>query len=970
MSNTSDLNLALRITTHLQEAKKEVEELKGALKGTSDQATKTGTSLAELEDSQRAAAKAAHDAAEAQRAAAEAAADAGESLDESADATEDAGEQADEAAGSFDELLDRLLSGAWGDAADNADNLSDSIGDLQDRIAAVRANGLLAVLAVIGVAIAQIVQEQEKFNEALIVTGRYAGVTAGGLEVMSRRFGEAEGNISLAREVLTQLVASGRFSGQALADIGEAAVAMAALTGQSAQEVVNDFAGMSDSATAAALNMNEQYHFLDAATYERIAALEEQGRTEEAIEVASAKLKQVTQQRLQEVGDQLNWLTKLWNQAGDAASGAWEDFKGYLSVTAGLASVSEQISFIEQQTSRRRSIFGNTLEPLFSADNSQLIVLKAALAAQQTAAGIESTRIQREEEAIEASREQAKIWKQGAGDLEKQADAIERTRENYEKMWATEGGRKKLQDLGVSSADGSTFSGGQWDTDIKNLDKVDQAAEKYNQTLQRSLTLSKDRTNVARVQWEITHGELKDATKARQDEALAVARSQDAWDKQQKAIRDAGATAKKSASETERYLKSLENLADRANKPRVETYATRAAEIATHNLSPAQQVRADAANQRITTGENAKQNQQLTDELAKFDMASALDGKKAEIQKWYSDLLQTLQANGNTEGQSLLDTLLPIKQGQAELEELKSKISALQMNLTTGEQSIQAQVQSGLINEIEGRQRLVELHQQTAQQIESYFPKLQELANMPGAMGDNARAALAQLQLQAQQLQQTADALTTAFKDGLQSGIASSLQGLASGTMSLSDAVKNLAQTIINSLAQIAAQELASAAMSGLGFGGAAGGAGLFGSVTKFLGFAEGGQISGPGTGTSDSIPIMASNGEYMLKTSAVQHYGVGFLDALNNRQVPRFADGGIVNPIARPAAPSYTPEPANADDTTSAGTSSPLLQQTLLFDAGQAMQAGFDSVEGKRAFMTIIRANAPTIRQSLGIKE
>lgn len=45
---------------------------------------------------------------------------------------------------------------------------------------------------------------------------------------------------------------------------------------------------------------------------------------------------------------------------------------------------------------------------------------------------------------------------------------------------------------------------------------------------------------------------------------------------------------------------------------------------------------------------------------------------------------------------------------------------------------------------------------------------------------------------------------------------------------------------------------------------------------------AGGGLISGPGTGTSDSIHARVSNGEYVMKASAVQHLGVGTLDYAN----------------------------------------------------------------------------------------
>jgi TP901 family phage tail tape measure protein len=55
--------------------------------------------------------------------------------------------------------------------------------------------------------------------------------------------------------------------------------------------------------------------------------------------------------------------------------------------------------------------------------------------------------------------------------------------------------------------------------------------------------------------------------------------------------------------------------------------------------------------------------------------------------------------------------------------------------------------------------------------------------------------------------------------------------------------------------------------------------------------FDTGGHITGPGNGTSDSIPAMLSNGEYVIKASAVAHYGKGTFDALN---AVRLAKGGV----------------------------------------------------------------------------
>ncbi len=64
--------------------------------------------------------------------------------------------------------------------------------------------------------------------------------------------------------------------------------------------------------------------------------------------------------------------------------------------------------------------------------------------------------------------------------------------------------------------------------------------------------------------------------------------------------------------------------------------------------------------------------------------------------------------------------------------------------------------------------------------------------------------------------------------------------------------------------------------------------------------FAVGGFVRGPGTSTSDSIPAMLSNGEYVIRAAAVNKLGRGFLDLINNgAPISGFASGGLVDAAA-----------------------------------------------------------------------
>jgi hypothetical protein len=76
-------------------------------------------------------------------------------------------------------------------------------------------------------------------------------------------------------------------------------------------------------------------------------------------------------------------------------------------------------------------------------------------------------------------------------------------------------------------------------------------------------------------------------------------------------------------------------------------------------------------------------------------------------------------------------------------------------------------------------------------------------------------------------------------------------------------------------------------------------------------GKADGGYISGPGTATSDSIPALLSNGEYVIKAASVTKFGKNFLDAINAGNLPGFKKGGsalksisskAINALSNPA--------------------------------------------------------------------
>ena len=131
-------------------------------------------------------------------------------------------------------------------------------------------------------------------------------------------------------------------------------------------------------------------------------------------------------------------------------------------------------------------------------------------------------------------------------------------------------------------------------------------------------------------------------------------------------------------------------------------------------------------------------------------------------------------------------------------------------------------------------------------------------------------------------IQQTSNQLAKDFSGAITDWI--------TGAQSFGDAMKNILQQLIAQLIQAAIYATIVAACTGGGGGFAARWKGAFGK-----GFATGGSVAGPGTGTSDSIPAMLSNGEYVLNAQAVDRLGIPFLNGLNTGRLRGFASGGLV---------------------------------------------------------------------------
>ena len=132
------------------------------------------------------------------------------------------------------------------------------------------------------------------------------------------------------------------------------------------------------------------------------------------------------------------------------------------------------------------------------------------------------------------------------------------------------------------------------------------------------------------------------------------------------------------------------------------------------------------------------------------------------------------------------------------------------------------------------------------------------------------------------------------------SQLSSTLADVIMGTKSAAEAFTAFAKQVISQIIQMITQLLILKAIKmSLGFFFADGGPVGVGLAKGGLpGFAPGGNVHGPGSGTSDSIPAMLSAGEFVINAAAARQIGLPMLNALNNGQMPEsMGDDAAVQP-------------------------------------------------------------------------
>ncbi|HEP8821922.1 phage tail length tape measure family protein [Pseudomonas aeruginosa] len=965
-------------------------------------------------------------------------------------------------------------------AAVSANNARTAMTGLSGAGSAFAIVGVAAAAA--GVALAATYEkgrsEATELNKAIILTGNYAGTSAGQLSAMAAAIAKANGTQYEAVAVLSEITSTGKFTVDQIELVASTAIAMQDATGKAVSETVAEFSKLAEDPVRASQQLNEKYHYLTASVYEQITALNQQGDTLGAAQLAMDAYGQAMDERASQIVENLGTMERAWKIVAGVAKGAWDEMLG-----VGRAETPEER--LEQLTKGQAfqpgravasgAVFGplgwfNELRKAYqrssmSDDERGKQFTDALQEIQDEGEKAQKARLERylEDEAIRGQQSMDRLLETVRTNKEKRDKLNRELDRSIAAIQATNPKDERLRPENIAAArraidekykDPKTPKGPSTPldqstvTEAKNqLDQLQadyRNAEQNLQAQQRAGLLSYA-DYVAR-RSELIRQNKDQVTAAYQAEiqSLEALRSKSTTTAAQRIgldqkIADARNNMVKAQKKSDADLEILQiNEQGRLKK---QAQAVKAYADALQQQQDALALQGERAAAAVGMGAQQRrlfeQRGNLDDRFTqqRLDLASQYgDGSRGMSLDEYNDKLQKLQANHAALTEQLQRNYAALQVAQADwtngarsafadyldsARNVAGQTYDLFSNAMSGlENSVVSAVTTGkaslddFLRTLAADSARMATRQLGASLLSSFgLGETKDAGSKDLAVGASAVSASAgalataggTLVTGAAAIQAAAASLAAANGGQVLGGAASaagqagpaaaiaaaSTEGAAAMGSAISEATTSGGGTLASALAGVFGQgaSLFGNLFSSLLGGGAAGGTGGGGWLQLGMsaasayfggGFADGGRIQGPGTGTSDSIPILASNDEFMTRAAVVRQPGaLAFLEQFNRYGMAalsawanpvRHATGGLMGTPA-PAMPapglsaSRLQEPAK-----NLGTTLKNSVNLHVYDDPQRIVDGAWSKAGQENFWLTLSRDPQRARQLLGI--
>ncbi len=902
-------------------------------------------------------------------------------------------------------------------AAVSANNARTAMTGLSGAGSAFAIVGVAAAAA--GVALAAAYEkgrsEATELNKAIILTGNYAGTSAGQLSAMAAAIAKANGTQYEAVAVLSEITSTGKFTVDQIELVASTAIAMQDATGKAVSETVAEFSKLAEDPVRASQQLNEKYHYLTASVYEQITALNQQGDTLGAAQLAMDAYGQAMDERASQIVENLGTMERAWKTVGGVAKGAWDEMLGVGRTETPeerLEQLTKGQAFQPGRAVASGAVFGplgwfNELRKAYqrssmSDDERGKQFTDALQEIQDEGEKAQKARLDRylEDEAIRGQQSMDKLLESVRTNKEKRDKLNRELDRSIAAIQATNPEDERLRPENIAAArraidekykDPKTPKGPSTPldqstvTEAKNqLDQLQadyRNAEQSLQAQQRAGLLSYA-DYVAR-RSELIRQNKDQVTAAYQAEiqALEALRSKSTTTAAQRIsldqkIADARSNMVKAQKKSDADLEILQ--VNEQGRLKKQAQAVKAYADALQQQQDALALQGERAAAAVGMGAQQRrlfeQRGNLDDRFTqqRLDLASQYgDGSRGMSLDEYNDKLQKLQANHVAMTEQLQRNYVALQVAQADwtngarsafadyldsARNVAGQTYDLFSNAMSGlENSVVSAVTTGkaslddFLRTLAADSARMATRQLGASLLSSFgLGETKDAGSKDLAVGASAVSASAgalataggTLVTGAAAIQAAAASLAAANGGQVVSGAASaagqtgpaaaiaaaSTEGAAAMGSAISEATTSGGGTLASALAGVFGQgaSLFGNLFSSLFGGGAAGGTGGGGgwlqlgmsAASAYFGggFADGGRIQGPGTGTSDSIPILASNDEFMTRAAVVRQPGaLAFLEQFNRYGMAalsawanpvRHATGGLMGTPA-PAMPA-----------------------------------------------------------------
>ncbi|HHH9578657.1 TPA: phage tail tape measure protein [Pseudomonas aeruginosa] len=771
-----------------------------------------------------------------------------------------------------------------------------------------------AAVAAAGVALALAYEkgssEANELNKAIVLTGNYAGTTAGQLSAMAASLARANGTQYEAVAVLSEITATGKFTVDQIEQVATTSIAMQEATGKAVSDTVAEFSKLADEPVKASQQLNEKYHYLTASVYEQIAALDQQGDSLGAAQLAMDAYSQAMDERASQIVENLGTLETAWKTVAGVAKGAWDEMLGVGRTETPeerLEQLTKGQAFQPGRAVASGAVFGplgwfNELRKAYqrssmSDDERGKQFTDALQEIQDEGEKAQKARLDRylEDEAIRGQQSMDKLLesvrtnKEKRDKLNRELDrsiaAIQAANPNDERLRpeniaaARKAIDQKYKDpktpkgpstpLDQSSVTEAKNRLDQLQTDFRNAEQKLQAQQRAgllsyaDYVAQRGELISQNKDQVTAAY----EGEIQ-ALEALRDKSSTTAAQRISLDQKIAEARNNMVKAQKKADADLEVLQLNEQ-----GRLKKQAQAVKAYSDALQQQQDALALQGQRAAAAVGMGAQQRrlfdQRGSLDDRFAqqRLDLASQYgDGSRGMSLDEYNDKLKALEANHAAMTQQLQRNYADLQAAQGNW--VNGATSAFADYIDSA-RDVAGQTYELFSNAFSGLEDAVVTFVTTGKASLDDFVRTM--------IGDLARMATRQL----------GASLLSGF--GLGGGTDGGAQGLTVGASAVSASAGALATaggTLLSGAAAIQAAAASLAAANGVsgvsGAAGAAGAAGVAGggsgwlsSITSIFGFAGGGQVQGPGTPTSDSIPAWLSNNEVVIQSASAMQPGL-----------------------------------------------------------------------------------------------